>query len=257
MLGGSLYVVSDVHGHHEELVSELQAAGLIDRSSRWAGGRDALWFLGDYVDRGPDGLAVIDLVMSLQVQAAAAGGHVGALLGNHEIQFLAADRFGTTPLPGWSDPKGAYGTWLRWGGLPADLDGLTDDHRAWLYGLPAVALVGDHLLLHSDTIGYLGLGASVDDVNAAVAEQLRSDAAVVWQTLAMRLSRRQEFRGSAGREAARDVLAALGGRAIVHGHSTIPEFFGGEGPVVYAGGLVTAVDGGSYNGGRVLVVRLG
>ncbi|MFC7616550.1 hypothetical protein ACFQV2_26865 [Actinokineospora soli] len=43
----------------------------------------------------------------------------------------------------------------------------------------------------------------------------------------------------------------------MHGHSTIPEFFGGEGPVVYAGGLVTAVDGGSYNGGRVLVVRLG
>ena len=257
MLGGSLYVVSDVHGHHDQLVAELRAAGLVDRSLRWAGGRDHLWFLGDYVDRGPDGIAVIALVMSLQVQAAAAGGSVGALLGNHEIQFLAADRFGATPLPGWSDPKGAYGTWLRWGGVPADLDGLTAKQRQWLYGLPAVALVDDHLLLHADTVGYLGLGASIDDVNAAVAAQMRSDAAVVWQSLAMRLSRRQEFRGAAGEEAARDVLAALGGKVIVHGHSTIPEFYGGDGPVVYADGLVTAVDGGSYNGGRVLLVRLG
>ena len=40
----------------------------------WSGGRASLWLLRDYVDRGPDGVGVIELIMRLQEQAADAGG---------------------------------------------------------------------------------------------------------------------------------------------------------------------------------------
>ena len=52
-------------------------------------GRDArLWLVGDLVDRGPDGVGVIELVRRLQRE-----GDVHCLLGNHELLLLAARRF--------------------------------------------------------------------------------------------------------------------------------------------------------------------
>ncbi|HSA52175.1 MAG TPA: metallophosphoesterase, partial [Yinghuangia sp.] len=51
-----LYVVGDVHGHLDELEAALQEQGLIDDEGRWTGGASRLWFLGDFTDRGPDGI---------------------------------------------------------------------------------------------------------------------------------------------------------------------------------------------------------
>ena len=40
------YVVSDVHGHRDELVEALRSAGLLDADGHWSGGDATLWVLG-------------------------------------------------------------------------------------------------------------------------------------------------------------------------------------------------------------------
>ncbi len=83
--------VGDVHGDYEMLVGVLQSANLIDSNGDWIGGKAHLVQTGDVVDRGPDSRAVMDLLMKLEKQAAAAGGAVHALIGNHEAMNVYGD----------------------------------------------------------------------------------------------------------------------------------------------------------------------
>ncbi|WP_223243012.1 metallophosphoesterase [Streptomyces sp. CBMA123] len=259
-----MFVASDVHGHRAEFREVLRDAGLVDGQGRWSGGCARLWLLGDYVDYGPDGVGVIEDVRRLAAEAAAADGEVGALLGNHEVQLLAAHRFGSAPVPGWGEPEGFRGGWARYGGREEELRRLTPEHTAWIAGLPAVALVDDHLLIHSDTVRYLEFGSSVADVNAAVSETLNCSDTAAWLELCERMSDRRAFRG-AGSAPAEDpvsvMLRTLGGDVLVHGHSTLTVSFGVAPEDVrsalrYAGDRVVAIDGGVYEGGRILVTRL-
>ncbi len=81
----------DVHGGAAELRSLLQAMHMIDTADNWIGGQTRLVSLGDLLDRGPDSRSVMDLLMRLEVQAAAAGGRLYMVLGNHEIMNLVGD----------------------------------------------------------------------------------------------------------------------------------------------------------------------
>jgi hypothetical protein len=257
--GAPLYVAADVHGHRAEFRDALVEGGLVDEAGRWTGAQARLWLLGDYVDRGPDGIGVIDDIRELTVRAAAAGGEVTALLGNHEVQLLAASHFGTAPVEGLDEPGGFQGGWARFGGRDEDLRRLSADHVAWMSDLAAVALVEDQLLVHSDTTRYLEFGASVAAVNAAVTRTLRNPDAGLWVEFCDRMSDRGAFR--ADDDAATLMLDTLGGTTLVHGHSTLTKHFGVAPPDVkealrYAGGRVLAIDGGVYEGGRILLTRL-
>ncbi len=257
----STFVVGDVHGHHDELIEALRAHGLVDESDDWAGGRTHLWFLGDFVDRGPDGVEAIDLVRKLQRQADAEGGFVQSLLGNHEVLLLGTHFFGETPVSSDADTRSFARSWALNGGQVADQDALTDDHVEWLVSRPACALVDDHLLVHSDTLEYLGWGGDVPAVNAAVREILACDDIERWWDLWRRLTTRFAFRGPDGGRAAGTLLAALGGERVVHGHSVIADQLGVppveiDGPVLYADGRALGVDAGLFAGGPCLVVRL-
>ena len=53
------FVVGDVHGHVEPLVRLLRDAGLVDERIAWSGADARLWFIGDLVDRGPDGVGAL------------------------------------------------------------------------------------------------------------------------------------------------------------------------------------------------------
>ena len=83
--------IGDVHGSYDKLLQLLRGTDLVDDGLSWTGGTDHLVLVGDMVDRGPDDRQVLDLVMRLQKEAAAAGGQVHALLGNHEVMNLSAD----------------------------------------------------------------------------------------------------------------------------------------------------------------------
>ncbi|SDT80010.1 metallophosphoesterase [Actinoplanes derwentensis] len=254
-----LFAVSDIHGHRDEFRAVLRDTGLTDAAGDWSGADARLWLLGDYFDRGPDGLGVIDDIRRLTGQAAAAGGEVGALLGNHEVQLLGAHRFGAAPIPGWeARADGWYGAWLQYGGRDSDLRGLTPEHLAWLSSLPALALVGDHLLMHCDSTRYLEFAGDLDEVNTIVAEQITGTDSGVWLYFVSRMSGRGELSAPAAVDA---LLGAYGGSVIVHGHSTLMSYFGYtpetiKEPHRYGDGRVLAIDGGVFEGGRLLVAEL-
>ncbi|GGP34868.1 metallophosphoesterase [Saccharothrix coeruleofusca] len=256
-----LFVVGDVHGHLAELVRALHAAELVDADGGWCGGEAELWFLGDFVDRGPDGVGVIEFVMGLSEQAAGAGGKVDALVGNHEVLLLGMHRFGDEQVPGAPSPRSFARSWTINGGLRSDQDRLTDEHIAWLTSRAVLRLVDDHLLMHSDTLAYLEWGGTIDEVNAAVAEVLRGDDLAEWWECWRRMTTRYAFRGPDGGAVAEQLMRMLGGREVVHGHSVIADQLGVppaqvDGPLRYADGKVLAVDAGLYSGGPCLVVPL-
>ncbi|MBB5869523.1 hypothetical protein F4553_002902 [Allocatelliglobosispora scoriae] len=255
----ALYVVGDVHGHLVQLTDALQEAGLIGDSGGWVGGTDKLWFLGDLTDRGPDGIGVIDLIRGLQPQAAAAGGEVGCVIGNHDLLLYGAKLVPNAPV---SEVRSVVQVWALNGGQDSDLVGLTPDRQDWIAALPAVALIDDHLLIHADTTGYLEFGDSIAEINAYVRGFVAHPDPATFGIQTRVLFRRFEFLDAKrGITNVKAMLAALGGSRIVHGHSTIPETFGVapndvDGPVVYAGGLAVAADTGIALGSACVPVKL-
>ena len=260
-----LYVIGDIHGERNQLMSLLLEAGIVDDELRWVADDAEVWFVGDFADRGPDGIGTIDLVMGLEESAAVAGGTVGALLGNHDLLLLMAHRVGDRAV---SDVTGMtfLGEWLEGGGQRADLAGLTAERAAWLARRPAMALAGDRLVVHCDSLWYTEYGLSIVDVNAAVSAVLVSDDPVEWDRLLGAMSTRFAFDTARGGsdEAARLLLATYGGRQVVHGHTPIALMDGRRAEevdeaLVYAGGLAVNVDSAMYLGGAgfVLIIQDG
>ena len=95
-----LFAVGDVHGRAQALAEGISAIAAIPRTAE----RRVLVFLGDIIDRGPDNLAAIQLVLNAQRLA-----HVDEVVflpGNHELMLLDA----------LEDPFQYMGNWLRNGG---------------------------------------------------------------------------------------------------------------------------------------------
>lgn len=162
--------IPDVHGAFPEFAASLEAIGFAKRNSpdgfelTWTGGKDLLVFTGDITDRGTHTKECYDAVMSLEKQAAAAGGRVIALLGNHECLLLngTTEKWANTLKPpkkqhyqntidsfvrGGLDfhqaisEKGTYGAWIRRRPLFAIVNG-------WLFvhgGLPKPATTRSNL----------------------------------------------------------------------------------------------------------------
>jgi len=116
-------------------------------------------------------------------------------------------------------------------------------------------------MMHSDIADYLAWGTTVEAINAGVRRDIESEELDVYWDMWARLTGRYQFAGRHGTEVAREMLDVLGGECIVHGHSIIGSLTGLPSedvtePVLYAGGLVLAIDGGRYDGGPLLVARL-
>ena len=67
-----IYVVSDIHGYYDKFKTLLS---LIDLKES-----DTLYVIGDIIDRGPNPVSMIKLVMSMP--------NIKMLLGNHELMML-------------------------------------------------------------------------------------------------------------------------------------------------------------------------
>lgn len=258
----SLYVIGDVHGEHVQLMSLLLGVGIVDDDLHWTAGQAQLWFLGDFVDRGPDGIGTIDLVMRLEDAAAQAGGRVGALLGNHDLLLLMAHRFGDRA---GSEVTGLtfLGEWLQGGGKRGDLSALTSNRVDWFTRRPAMALVANRLLVHCDSLWYTEYGLSIADVNAAVNAVLASDDPVEWERLLGSMSTRFAFDEAHGgsAKAAQSLLDTFGGQQVIHGHTPITSMDGRHpgdvnDALIYAAGLAVNVDGAMYLGGAGIVLSV-
>ena len=253
------YVIGDVHGHLKKLIKLLRDTHLIDEHHAWTGGHAVLWFIGDLVDRGPDSIAVIDLVMRLQTEASQAGGQVACLLGNHELMMLAAYRFGRRST-GLS--SSFIGRWKQNGGNRKDLAELTREHLDWLAQLPAMALTADHLLLHADAPFYLHYGSTVAEINAAVTSLLKKSDDLAWEELIEDFARRGAFASShSGADFARRYLKTYGGLQLIHGHTPINAFTRASvktisAPLIYAEGQCINVDGGMFLGGPGFIFEI-
>ena len=95
--GSRLIAVGDIHGAHDAFRGLLLHAGLIDDRDRWSGGQTTFVQTGDFLDRGRDVRAVMDLLMQMEEGASETGGRVEVLLGNHEVMNVMRDVRDVTP----------------------------------------------------------------------------------------------------------------------------------------------------------------
>ncbi|MBZ0279931.1 MAG: serine/threonine protein phosphatase [Anaerolineae bacterium] len=252
----AIYAIGDIHGHYEKLVKLLCGAGLINEQVKWSGSSKTLCFMGDFVDRGPDGVGTVELVMRLQSEAAEVGGRVLAVMGNHDLYIPMVQQY---PDAVTEQGFAFRSVWLRNGGLISDLEDFTTEQIHWLANLPVMLLVGDKLIIHADSLLYTNYGKTVDEVNQAVATLFaESDLPGIGQ-LMKRFATREAFLDSEqGVRIAADFLATYGGSQIIHGHTPITTITGQPSseitePLVYANGLCVNIDGGMYMGGSGFV----
>lgn len=106
-----IVAIGDVHGDKDALVGVLKMAGMIDAQERWVGGQSHLVQAGDVPARGPQTRKAFDFLMKLETQAAAAGGKLHALIGNHDAGVIYGDlrnvlpeEFGEFREPGSEKP---------------------------------------------------------------------------------------------------------------------------------------------------------
>ncbi len=198
---------ADVHGAYDGLVELLRAASVVDAELRWSGADKHVVSLGDLLDRGPKSRAVLDLLMRLQREAAAAGGRLHVVLGNHEVMNLQGDWRYVTPADyesfaaDESDAMraAAYAVFAAAAAgseSPAPRSGFdasyprgffarraafapTGAYGAWLLTLPAIVVINDTAYVHG------GLPKLVAERGPAINDRLRADLA---RSLALRAS---------------------------------------------------------------------
>lgn len=136
-----LLVLADTHGEYEILVELLRSQGVLDERLAWGFGKGHLVLLGDVFDRGAHQVEILWLIYKLDAEAAAAGGSVHLLLGNHEALVLRGDeRYLNPRYLRTAETLGAasYSELFA----PETLLG------QWLRSRPAVLKLDDLLLLH-------------------------------------------------------------------------------------------------------------
>lgn len=77
-------IIGDIHGHAEPLKALLSRLGYARRDGVWQHPWRQVIFLGDFIDRGPQQVEVLDIVRNM-IEA----GHAQAVMGNHEFNAVA------------------------------------------------------------------------------------------------------------------------------------------------------------------------
>jgi Calcineurin-like phosphoesterase len=206
--GSRVLAIGDIHGAIDAFQQILRTAGLADSSQKWTGEDATLVQTGDFTDRGAGVRAVMDLLMALEGRAAAAGGRVQVLFGNHEGMNLIGETKDVTPeifasFAGADAEARREEAWKayekfqaarasRLGTAPAALsrdawmaahppgfleyrDAIGPDghYGKWLRRLPAAAQIGDSIFLHGG-IHPDAPPDSIEDLNKQVAREIRT-----------------------------------------------------------------------------------
>ena len=149
------WVIPDIHGCVKTLQTLIEE---LIRPSRW----DELYFLGDYIDRGPDSKGVIDYIMGLQKEKY----NITALRGNHEEFVLELHDAEVNSRFAWfhrfADKK--YRSWMDIGGRDtlrsfniSELRDIPTEYIDWMKNLDYFVKMDDVILVHA------GLNFEIDD----------------------------------------------------------------------------------------------
>ena len=229
--------IGDLHADEAQAMAVLKLAGLVDDSGTWAAGDTTFVQTGDVTDRGPDSKRLIELIERLEGEAAAAGGRVVALNGNHEVMNLLGDwRYVTE------------GDVAQFGGVEERKASLAPDGEtgARLREL-GVAAVVDRVAYAHGGITAAWAERGVDGINATPLEQLGDDSPI-W------------FRGYLADDETQacveleKALLELGAERMVVGHTTQR-----TGRIASrCGGRVLGIDVGiaSHYGGNLAALEL-
>lgn len=222
-----LLMLSDMEGEFDAFVALLRAQGVVDAQLHWRYGDGHVALVGDFVDRGRDMLPLLWLIYRLDGEAQQAGGHVHYVLGNHE-QFATSGR-----KKYW--PRALVASEAALGGEP--LFSERSVLGAWLRSKPAIARVGDHLLVHGGiSAEFLDRDLDIAAANAAMRPHLGTPVADLPAAIAPILGRNgvTGYRGMAlpddpkyVREADPSAhldraLQRYGVRRIAIGHTLVP-----------------------------------
>ncbi len=171
-----LLVISDIHGCNNTFQALLDQVGLSKE--------DVLILGGDYIDRGPDSKAVIDLILDLQDE----GYHLICLKGNHEDLMLRGIKKDDVFLH-WLQSGGAIT--MKSFGVTAP-ENLSSRYLNFFYKLDTVLLTSNAIVAHA------GLNFSSDN-------PLEDEESMLWI---------RNWYDQINRD-------WLGDRIIVHGHTPI------------------------------------
>lgn len=133
------FAIADLHGN----LATFQA--LLKRIEYTK--QDELFLLGDFIDKGPNSKAVIDMIMQMQ----ASGHRVHCLRGNHEQMALDSTR-----------SKKRFDRWMRYGGKQSlksfgSFRKVPARYVEWMEALPLYLETPGYLFVHA------GLDCELDD----------------------------------------------------------------------------------------------
>jgi hypothetical protein len=179
-----LIAVGDLHGDLAAARRALRLGGAIDATDRWIGGRLVVVQTGDQLDRGDDDRAVLELLDRLRAEAAAAGGAVHALNGNHEFMNVQGKMKYATAA-GFAAFRGMPGLDLRRPGLADKPEAERPRRAAFAPGGPfarrlalrnVVTVIGDTVFVHGGVLPPLVV-YGLDRLNEESRRWLRGDLA--------------------------------------------------------------------------------
>lgn len=167
--------LSDIHGCNRTLLAMLDLLAVSKA--------DTLYFLGDYVDRGPDSKGVIDTLWCLQSE----GYQLHCLMGNHEAMTVSDyEHVRLTSRPGLGEAHLLSSFFAR------TLMDIPVEYIDWMRDLPRVMEIPGYILVHA------GLNFNEQD-------PFSNEDSLIWM---------RDWYDDLNRE-------WLGDRLIVHGHTPI------------------------------------
>ena len=227
-----LLAVSDIEGNFYALQSLLVGNRVIDKDFNWIFGRGHLVLLGDFFDREINVIPCLWLIYKLEQEAAASGGQVHFILGNHEEMNLRGDeRYLQEKYHRLADE------------LNVPYHELLSNHTElgqWLRTKNAVEKIGDTLFVHGG-ISYLveDSGLTLKEINRIVRRYIGLTEVEEEEGQLMLgnngpLWYRGYFSESITERHITKVLETYEARQIVVGHTVVPEITTLYGGILYA-----------------------
>jgi hypothetical protein len=270
-----LYAIGDVHGDYDRLTTLLVAAKLIAEEPskpemvKWNAGKAVLVCTGDMIDKGDQGVRVLQLFRALRADAEKTGGRVIVLAGNHEAEFLANPSI---------EKSAEFRKELKARNIKPDDVAAGKDALGlgeFLRSLPFAARVNDWFFSHAGNTHGRTLAKLRDDLERGV-EGKGYKADVLQDPNSLLLARmnprpwweRAKDEGDAGQKRLAGYAKALGVRHIILGHAPAEVTFADK-SVRKAGemyqkfdGLVFMIDVGmsravGYSTGAILLIQRG